>query len=45
MSELPESEAELKLWLEKRWVEKGCLLEDLKQKLEREEEWEGEKEE
>lgn len=45
LSELPESEAELKLWLEKRWVEKGELLASLNQKLERGEEWEGVKEE
>jgi len=39
ISSLPESEAELRAWLEERWVEKGEILEDLRGKLERGEWW------
>ena len=40
ISSLPVGEAELKAWLEERWVEKGEVLEELRGKLERGEEWE-----
>ena len=40
ISSLPEGETELKAWLEERWVEKGEVLEELRGKLERGEEWE-----
>lgn len=39
ISSLPEGETELKAWLEERWVEKGEVLEELRGKLERGEEW------
>jgi len=39
ISSLPVGEAELKAWLEERWVEKGELLEELRGKLERGEDW------
>jgi hypothetical protein len=40
ISSLPEGEAELRAWLEDRWVEKGEVLEELRGKLEKGEEWE-----
>lgn len=39
ISSLPEGEAELKAWLEERWVEKGELLEELRERLEMGEGW------
>jgi hypothetical protein len=43
VSSLPAGEAELKAWLEERWVEKGEVLEELRGKLERGEGWEDKK--
>jgi 1-acyl-sn-glycerol-3-phosphate acyltransferase len=40
ISSLPVGEAELRAWLEERWIEKGEVLEELRRKLERGEEWE-----
>lgn len=41
LDELPEGEQELAEWLEQRWMEKGELLESLKQRLDSGEGWEG----
>ena len=40
IDDLPTEEAELRTWLEERWVEKGELLESLRAKLLRGEGWE-----
>lgn len=40
IGDLPAEEAELRTWLEERWVEKGELLEKLRAKLLRGEGWE-----
>ena len=40
IDELPAEEAEVRTWLEERWVEKGELLEELRAKLLRGESWE-----
>jgi hypothetical protein len=39
IGDLPAEQAELRTWLEERWVEKGEVLEELRGKLERGEEW------
>ena len=40
IEDLPAEEAELRTWLEERWVEKGELLESLRARLLRGEGWE-----
>lgn len=39
IGDLPAEEADLRTWLEERWVEKGELLEELRKKLLRGESW------